>query len=298
MNTMRPGSVVVGVDESALEGQAVRWAAEQAALEGRSVVLVHAAPLPATPWSVHQMAAPVEALAEARRAGQALLDRARDVVRATAPDVEVDLVLGMAPARTLILEVAERASLVVLGSHGRGPTSSRVLGSVGVSVVRHARCPVVVHRPGQPSRVLGGVVVAVEANADAVPVLEEAFHQASLRRLPLQVVHYVVAASYVMAGVLVMAEPDDVVAQDAVDLAEAMAGLRERYPDVPVRVRQDRGLPEQELARAAEQADLLVVGSRQKGMLERVLVGSVAVAVLERATCPVEVVPIGADRLA
>ena len=28
MNTLRSGSIVVGVDESALAGQAVRWAAE------------------------------------------------------------------------------------------------------------------------------------------------------------------------------------------------------------------------------------------------------------------------------
>ena len=36
MDTLRSGSIVVGVDESALAGQAVRWAAEQAGLEGRT----------------------------------------------------------------------------------------------------------------------------------------------------------------------------------------------------------------------------------------------------------------------
>ena len=48
MNTLRRNSIVVGVDESALAGQAVRWAAEQAALEGRSLRLVRAVrPVPA-----------------------------------------------------------------------------------------------------------------------------------------------------------------------------------------------------------------------------------------------------------
>ena len=33
MNTLRSHSIIVGVDESALAGQTVRWAAEQAVLE-------------------------------------------------------------------------------------------------------------------------------------------------------------------------------------------------------------------------------------------------------------------------
>jgi nucleotide-binding universal stress UspA family protein len=48
MNTLRRGGIVVGVDESAPAGQAVRWAAEQASLEGRSVRLVRAV-LPVPP---------------------------------------------------------------------------------------------------------------------------------------------------------------------------------------------------------------------------------------------------------
>ena len=49
--------------------QAVQWAAEQAALEGRGVLLVHAMRVPVSPWSVHPMG-PVYALADVRPAGR------------------------------------------------------------------------------------------------------------------------------------------------------------------------------------------------------------------------------------
>ncbi|HYZ99456.1 MAG TPA: universal stress protein [Acidimicrobiales bacterium] len=48
--------------------------------------------------------------------------------------------------RTLV-EVAESADLVVVGSHGRTGLSRLVLGSVAMACVQHAACPVVVVRP-------------------------------------------------------------------------------------------------------------------------------------------------------
>ena len=42
MNTQPQGAVVVGVAESVFKGWALRWAAEQAQLEGRPLTLVNA----------------------------------------------------------------------------------------------------------------------------------------------------------------------------------------------------------------------------------------------------------------
>jgi len=41
MNTQSQGAVVVGVAESVFKGWALRWAAEQAQLEGRALTLVN-----------------------------------------------------------------------------------------------------------------------------------------------------------------------------------------------------------------------------------------------------------------
>ena len=292
MNTLYRGGIVVGVDEVALAGQAVRWAGEQAALEGRRILLVRAASPVTTGWSTHAMDVPPGTFTSQRLHGEELLGRARDQVHAVAPGVEVEELFEATDPRTLVLRAAEGAHLVVLGSRGRGPLLSHLLGSVGVGVARRARCPVVVHRPGHPGRVHDGVVVAVDVTEDAIPVLEHAFHQASLRRLPLRVVHYVMDPRSALVGVPMVGDLSVQREEDELALSEAMAGMGERYPDVRVTVRTALGLAEHDVVTAATRADLLVVGSHQRPAADRLLVGSVSTAVLEHATCPVAVVPV------
>ncbi|HET9998126.1 MAG TPA: universal stress protein [Nocardioides sp.] len=292
MNTLKRGSIVVGVDEVALAGQAVRWAGEQAALEGRGILLVRAASPVTTGWSTHAMDVPPGTFTSQRLHGEEMLARARDRVHAVAPGVDVEELFEVTDPRTLILRAAEGAHLVVLGSRGRGPLLSHLLGSVGVGVARRARCPVVVHRPGHPGRVHDGVVVAVDVTEDAIPVLEHAFHQASLRGLPLRVVHYVMDPRSALVGVPMVGDLSVQMEEDELALSEAMAGMRERYPDVRATVRTAPGLAEHDVVTAATRADLLVVGTHQRPAADRLLVGSVSTAVLEHATCPVAVVPV------
>ena len=292
MNTLRRNSIVVGVDESALAGQAVRWAAEQAALEGRSLRLVRAVrPVPAG-RSEHASVVQPGTFTSLRLHSEALLTQAHELAHRVAPDVEIEEQLEVTSAQALLLDVAETAHLVVLGSRGRGPALSHLLGSVGLGVVRHAACPVVVHRPGHPGRVRDGVVVAVDATADSVEVLEFAFRQASLRRLPIRVLHYALDPRPALLGAPVGGGLSELDEWDALALAEAMAGLGERYPDVHSSVRTAPGVPEQDVARAASRADLLVVGTHQRGVLGRLVGGSVSTAILEHARCPVAVVPV------
>ena len=292
MNTLRSASIIGGVDESALAGQAVRWAAEQAVLEGRRVRLVRAVmPVPMG-RSDHAAVAQPGTFTSLRLHSEALLRQAHEQVHRLAPGVEVDEQLEVAAARDLLLDVAEDAHVLVLGSRGRGPVLTHLFGSVGVGVVRRARCPVVVHRPGHPGRVRDGVVVAVDATEDAVPVLEFAFRQASLRRLPLRVVHYVMDPRSALVGVPMVGDLSQQLQQSELVLSEAMAGLGERYPDVRTTVSTTPGLAAHDIVTAASRADLVVVGTHQRSVADRLLVGSVSTAVLEHASCPVAVVPV------
>ena len=292
MNTLRRNAIIVGVDESALAGQAVRWAAEQAVLEGRPVRLVRAVmPVPMG-RSDHAAVVQPGTFTSLRLHSEALLRQAHEQVHRVAPGVEVDEQLEVATARDLLLDVAEDAHLIVLGSRGRGPVLTHLFGSVGVGVVRRARCPVVVHRPGHPGRVRDGVVVAVDATEDAVPVLEFAFRQASLRRLPLRVVHYVMDPRSALVGVPMVGDLSQQLQQSELVMSEAMAGLGERYPDVRTTVSTTPGLAAHDIVTAATRADLVVVGTHQRPAADRLLVNSVSTAVLEHASCPVAVVPV------
>jgi nucleotide-binding universal stress UspA family protein len=58
-----------------------------------------------------------------------------------------------------------------------------------------------------------------------------------------------------------------------------------------VTVKAVHGLPADELVKAAEGADMLVMGSRGSGGFARLVLGSVATQVSHHADCPVLIVP-------
>ncbi|MFI7602220.1 universal stress protein [Actinoplanes sp. NPDC049681] len=67
--------------------------------------------------------------------------------------------------------------------------------------------------------------------------------------------------------------------------------LREYGPSVPVRPRVVQGRPADELLRAAESAQMLVLGGPAHGRVAGLLLGSVSHQCVQRAACPVVVVP-------
>jgi nucleotide-binding universal stress UspA family protein len=293
MSTQLDGAVVVGVDESIFKGWALRWAADQAHLEGRPLTLVNASGPVSSASREFGMDAVPGTSTSLRHRGEELLGRARAVVEQAAPAVEVGLLFEVTDPRTLLIKLSATAHLLVLGSRGRGPVRSHVLGSVGLAVVRHSGCPVVLHRPGgHPGLVHRGVLVAADATEESQPVLAFAFRMASLRGLPLRVVHYVYDVRSALVGTPMVGDLSDQKEEHARAFAESLGGFREDYPDVHIIVEQLLGLPEEDLVARSRQADLTVVGSHQRGVLGRLLEGSVSTSVVEKAHGPVAVVPL------
>jgi len=82
----------------------------------------------------------------------------------------------------------------------------------------------------------------------------------------------------------------DVVAADEWEvLAERLAGWGEKFPDVEVRRLVTRDRPARALVEESGRAQLVVVGSRGRGGLGGMLLGSVSQALLRHAACPVVV---------
>jgi nucleotide-binding universal stress UspA family protein len=82
--------------------------------------------------------------AVARRAVDEIVDAALAEMD-DQPSEVLRTILPGAPALTLV-EVAESADMLVVGSHGRTGLSRLVVGSVAMACVQHAPCPVVVIR--------------------------------------------------------------------------------------------------------------------------------------------------------
>lgn len=293
---IKAGTIVVGVDGSESSLRALVWAVEQATSEQRSLTLVHAIHVVTPAYMDAAAVYPQEARDALRADGQQVLDAAHAEVEHRAPELEVHEVIRFEDPRELLLELSKEAALVVLGSRGRGKLRSLLLGSVGVAVVRHAHCPVVIHRPGHVGTVRNGILVGADASEESQVVLEFAYRAASLRGLPLTVVHCFWDVQAGDLGGYVVPEAAFDPETEKMVLSESMAGMGEKYPDVVVTSSVARGQAHEVLIGLTERMDLVVVGAHQSGPVVRMLFGSVSVAVVEHATCPVAVVPLAIPR--
>lgn len=292
--SQRAGTIVVGIDGSASSQEALVWAATQAEAEQRPLTLVHAVPR-TTPTLLDTSASdPRQARDLALRAkGQEVLDAAQAQVRQLAPGVDVLTECRLEDPREVLIDLSRTAAMLVLGSRGRGPVKSLLLGSTAVAVVRLAQCPVVVHRPllAATAARTGGIAVGVDSTEDSRAVLEVAFQQAALRDLPLTVVHTYWYFEQSSAIDPVSAEPE-LRQQARLALAQTLAGFAEKYPDVTVHTEVDQAMPERYLLRMTDQMDLLVVGAHHGSRAAQFMFGSVSVWLVEHARCPVAVVPL------
>ena len=135
------GRIVVGVDGSPSSAAALRWAADQARLTGAEVHAVMTWEVP-TNYSWAPMVPSSDFASDCNAyLVQTVKETLGDV---DAPEVRCQALEGH-PARRLV-DAAEGADLLVVGSRGHGGFAGMLLGSVSQHVVGHAPCPVVVVR--------------------------------------------------------------------------------------------------------------------------------------------------------
>lgn len=292
---MPAGSIVVGVDGSSHSDQALDWAVGQAVLEKRPLVILHAMDVlgPGQTTWLDRAAVDRTQLTEALEAsGRDVLDRAVSRARTSAPELDVCPVLSPSDPRNALLAQAVGAATMVVGSRGRGPVASLLLGSVGVAVSQHARCPVVVIRPREADGLHEGVLVGVDGTALDRNVVEFAFRTASLRALPLTVLHCFWDAAHLGRDEHDVADDEAGLDDKRLLLRKAVSEAAEKFPDVPCRLELARGFADRQLIERAKPMDIVVVGSRRPGQLQDLGFSSLSPTVVEHAQCAVAVVPI------
>ncbi|MFC5139878.1 universal stress protein [Actinomycetospora rhizophila] len=164
--------VVVGIDGSDDAEAALRYAIGEGARRGRPVRAVVAHEPPDAWMSPYGMPLLADG-GEIREAVEESARRRVEEFRAGLDDaeravpVEVRAVTG--PAAWVLTQEGDGAALLVVGHRGRGRVRSALLGSVGLSVVLRAPCPVTVVRPARV-RDAAGDAEAAPAVAGPLPV--------------------------------------------------------------------------------------------------------------------------------
>jgi nucleotide-binding universal stress UspA family protein len=198
------------------------------------------------------------------------------------------------PADAIVEEAARfRADLVIMGSRGRGPVRSALLGSVSAEVVDRAPCPVLIARRERISSVVfgadGETRTAVAADVLAWPI----FADVPIRVVTVANVHlpYGAAAesrakfdAAVSSYLKKTSEEDTRCDRIAKQRAAQLTALGVRATS---EVR--HGPPAKAILATADAfgADLIVVGSRGDRGLHRMVVGSTAREILYEASCSV-----------
>ena len=140
----RINRIVVGVDGSDTAGHALDWALEAGRPHQAKVEVVHAWAIPyglGEPSSRRLRHVPLE------DAARRTLDAAVDAADTSGLPAPVIRTLALGNASAALLDAAETADLVVVGSRGLGGFKGLVLGSVSHHVAHHSTCPVIVLPP-------------------------------------------------------------------------------------------------------------------------------------------------------
>lgn len=288
-------TLVLGIDFAATTDELLHMAAELADLyEAHRVHLVHVVSLPTavlpglslTPDTAEGMKKKAQERLEGLSLGEGNLTVTREVRTG-------------APARELAHAAqAVHADLILVAGRNHGMLTEMFLGSVASSLIRVARCPVLMMAGVQPKARFQEILAAVDLSPISLPVLENAFRVASRNQAHVRVLS-------LFEHPLLKADAETMLPRalnsaDIESLGEehrkAVEELLARIPiqgarvDVEVMSKAPAANAIVDVAKFTE-ADLIVLGTSGQGGWHRMILGSTANFVLNRAPCPVLVVP-------
>jgi nucleotide-binding universal stress UspA family protein len=234
------------------------------------------------------------------------LDEVRSHLKAAGVEATFDAVRHTTPARGLAHAV-ERAqpALLVLGSTHRGGVGRVLPGSTAERVIHGAPCSVVVvphgheiHQDGVST--VGAAFAPTPEGREALRAAAMLAHAAQARLRVVMVLdpkHAEEESPGLMADQHRDHDPtEDVAARHSIDaervLRDAISELAGRVESEPDILFQD---PADGIVAASRNVDLLVMGSRAYGPLRAVMLGGVSRQVTAKASCPVLVLPRGAE---
>ena len=308
--TLPPADILIGVDGSDNSRQAFTAAVTVAQEHNCSIRAVGAYSVPVIP----RRHAPTISDDHHRSIGnstQELLEEFAAQARSAGVEASAQAIEG--DAGEVLAEASRYSRLAVVGKRGRNRLASQLLGTVSGAFVARSHCPVLVV-PFQDSDLgddvparenLGGsasegqhnwlsfedeVVAGVDMGSSALPVAEVAARVAELSGRRLAFVSAVPADAGASRG----AGAEDSAPTDrayAHHLEELVSAVKEHHEGLAVRLELAEGSAAAILIEATRTAALVVLGTRGRGGVASLLLGSVSRSVLNQAKSPVLIVP-------
>ncbi|KAB1946243.1 universal stress protein [Micromonospora sp. ALFpr18c] len=282
---MRDADILVGYDGSTDASTALNWALEEARHSGQPVRLAYVFEwLTVAGWVGPGVAPGVWPDDTARRQVEDLVRKAAGDAAAANPGLTVTGEVYDGPPALVLQERSAEAGMLVLGSRGHGGFGGLLAGSTAVAVAAHAHCPVVVVRDGAVAATTDAppspVTVGVDGSEPSLVALGFAAERAAQRQVPLRVLHAWTPGPNAEAGV-----PDE-----RASVEEALEPWRRTFTELSISVDLVAGSPAAMLIEASRAARLVVVGTRGRGGLAGMLLGSVSQQLIQHAHCPIAVV--------
>jgi nucleotide-binding universal stress UspA family protein len=270
--------ILVGYDGSPCSERALLWAAREARWHGTVLTICHACPaehVPARPGDG-------ETPGPAQPTGEHNLAKAVRFAEDIMGPGKTRPLLATGPAAQVLCQHSADADMVVVGSRGRGGLPGMLLGSVSLQVCAHGRGRVVMvrgHWHAAAGYIPGPVVVGADGSAASRAAIAFAAEEAALAEVPLLAVCALADRPGSLGGGARIQEAFD----------RDIAQWEKEQPELTILRQISLGQPRTALLDAASTAQLLVVGSRGRGGVEGMALGSVTQAMLHHASCPVGV---------
>lgn len=256
--------ILVALDGSPASEHALEWARELASLRRARILIVSAA---VPPYVEGTTAFPVagwayaDLLDEERRRSEGIVAAAALALRDAGLETSTFVGVGQPHERVCSLAAKEKADLVIVGSHARGPLGRMMLGSVADAVKTHAPCDVLIARTAPRPR---AILAAFDGSPPSAVSAATAASLAASWRAELVVLHVLVHS------------PE----------GEAPLQGLEMPPGVPkVTYVTSSGSPAERIPAAAREheAGLVCMGSRGLGQVRGMILGSVSNRVAHEA---------------
>ncbi len=288
--------IVVGVNGSFVALHAACWAAGVAERLGVPLHIITATPYLGHNPSEAAAAIRAAAITEHRESAALILEATKEAVCKEHPGLTLTTSSADEPADVALGAASRAARLLILGCADVNPLGAVLVGSTTLAILTRAECPTVAWRGNSLAPTGQPIVVGVDGSAVDGGALGTAFELADVLGVPLRAVHSL-SRSRPAAGVTIpfVIDWDALEAKQWEHLNKQVEPFSTRYPDVKVTLVCGPVKVSHALLQHAEDAQMVVVGSRRRNALARGLFGSTSLNLLHHAKVPVILCPFTSD---